>query len=235
MKKVKDFYFKRFVISQDKATHKVGTDGVLLGAWVDVDGTSNALDIGTGSGVIALMLAQRSDALIDAVESERDDAEQAIANVRQSPWRDRVQVIHSTIQHFQTEKKYDLIVSNPPYFVNSWKPPEEKRSKVRHTDALSFQDLLAAAARLLSEQGRFAVVLPFAEGTMFVELAKNFNLHCIRRCEFRSREEKPVERLLMTFSFHEQSLKQESLVLYSNGEEWSDAYKKLMKDFYLKL
>jgi tRNA1Val (adenine37-N6)-methyltransferase len=238
MKKVRDFRFKKFTVLQEGATHKVGTDGVLLGAWVDVTGTTRILDIGTGSGVIALMLAQRTeDISIDAVEIQSQDAQQARENFLASPWPDRLSVHECAIQDFRTENRYDLIVSNPPFFVNSWLPPKEQRSIVRHTDTLSFEALLTCVKRLLSSipGSRFATVLPFVEGNQFIELATTFGLYCIRRCEFKSREHKPVERLLLEFSRKLDSTIHETLTLYKEGEEWSEAYKTLTRSFYLKL
>ena len=203
MKKIKDFHFKQFTISQHGSTHKVGTDGVLLGAWVDVTNKKNILDIGTGSGVIALMLAQRtsSEALIDAVEIQPEDAQQARENVQRSPWAERIRVHQTSIQEFQSHQKFDLIVSNPPFFVNSWLPPTEKRATVRHTQNLNFDELLQAVLKFISADGVFAIVLPFTEALQFIKKAESNHLYNVRRCEFSSRPHKPVERLLLEFSF----------------------------------
>jgi tRNA1Val (adenine37-N6)-methyltransferase len=141
------FQFKQFSVAHDRSTHKIGTDGVLLGAWADVSNVQYILDVGTGTGVIALMMAQRTagSVLIDAVEIEKEDSEQALQNVLQSPWASRIGVHHTAIQNFSPSRQYDLVISNPPYFVNSWKPPEKKRSQARHTHELSFDELLTAA------------------------------------------------------------------------------------------
>jgi tRNA1Val (adenine37-N6)-methyltransferase len=233
------FQFKQFVIHHDKATMKVGTDGVLLGAWINLGAAKNILDIGTGSGVIALMLAQRtsSDILIDAVEIEIHNAAQAKENVQQSPWKNKVEVYHAAIQEFHPQKKYDLIVSNPPYFINSYQPPDEKRTTARHTVVLSFMDLIKAVIKLMSETGRFNVVLPFQEGMAFITLALQNNLHCTRKWRFRSRKEKPVERLLLEFSYQKDHMEENEIILYLNpsGEAWSEPYKELTRDFYLKI
>jgi tRNA1Val (adenine37-N6)-methyltransferase len=236
MKQVRDFHFKRFCVSQHKATHKVGTDGVLLGAWVHVDHLNKALDIGTGTGVIALILAQRTpgETTIHAVEIQKDDFEQAQINFSRSPWTSRIRVFHCAVQDFKPQEKYDLVVSNPPYFTNSWLPPTASRSAVRHSGLLSFEQLIIATKALLSETGIFAVILPPTEATVFQVLAKSFGLHLIRVSEFRSRANKPVERLLMEFSQRNAVPSKESLILYSDGERWSDDYWKLTSDLYLE-
>jgi tRNA1Val (adenine37-N6)-methyltransferase len=236
MKTRGDFHFKQFSISHDKSTHKVGTDGVLLGAWVNVNAASRILDIGTGSGVIALMLAQRTlaDTKIDAVELQEHDARQAEVNVRNSPWPKKVAVIHAAIQDFKPQHQYDLIVSNPPFFSRSWLPPDENRSKARHGNELTFADLLTNIARLLTADGHFAVVLPFTEGSQFIYLAERLGFHVSRKMSFRSRQDKPIERLLIDFSQRQVEVKTEELLLYVRDDEWTEDYRELTKEFYLK-
>ena len=236
MKTRGDFHFKRFSISHDRSTHKVGTDGVLLGAWVNVDRAHSILDIGTGSGVIALMLAQRtgSHVTIEAVELQEGDAGQARENVKASPWPEKVTIVHTPVQNFHPAKQFDLIVSNPPYFVNSWLPPDENRSRARHSKDLSFAELLGAVTRLLKPEGRFGVVLPFTEGNEFIRLAETFAFHPVRKMTFQSRQNKPVERLLVEFSRIRGDIQIEELLLYKRNEEWTEEYKSLTRDFYLK-
>lgn len=223
-------------MSHARSTMKVGTDTVLLGAWVKVDQAQAILDIGTGNGTIALMLAQRSSekAAIDAVEIEAADARQAEENFNASPWMDKIQLHHSSVQNFFPEKKYDLIVSNPPFFNNSQRPPNEKRHQARHTVALSYEELIEAALRLLGDDGRFNVILPFTEGLHFQELAKQSGLFCSRQYSFKTRSEKPIERWLLEFSKGHHIAETGEILLYDTGEEWSDDYIKLTKDFYLK-
>lgn len=216
---------------------KVGTDAVLLGAWVDINQSKHILEIGTGNGTIALMLAQRSqeNAAIDAVEIEGDDASQANENFIRSPWSSKLCVHHTPIQKFFTEKKYDLIVSNPPYFNNSHRPPDEKRHQARHTVTLPYGELINSTLRVLHDDGKFNVILPFTEGLQFIELAKQSHLFCTRQYSFRTRAEKPIERWLLEFSRTQRSVDTGEILLYKSGEEWSDAYVKLTSDFYLKL
>jgi tRNA1Val (adenine37-N6)-methyltransferase len=233
------FRFKQFTVFHDRSTMKVGTDGVLLGAWCKLNDAKNILDIGTGSGLIALMLAQRSNVHthIDAVEIESHNAEQAIENVQQSPWREKIIVHQLPVQEFFPEKKYELIVSNPPYFKNSYQPPDKKRTTARHTVTLTFTELLSAAKRLLATDGKFNVVLPHQEAIEFIQLAETSGLFCTRQGNFRTREKKPIERLLLEFSTTPAYTEEEEILLYLDvtGEEWSDHYKQLTRDFYLKI
>ena len=182
---------------------KVGTDAVLLGSWANVDEAQRILDIGTGSGVIALMAAQRTRAtMIDAVEIEKHDAEQAKENVLNSPWPARVFVHSMSIQEFSTPDLYDVIISNPPYFNNSQLPPDQRRHQTRHTVSLNYNTLIVTVCRLLKPDGRFNVILPFAEGLQFIDLAARSQLFCSRKYSFRTRLAKPIERWLLEFSYH---------------------------------
>lgn len=224
-------------MTHQRSTMKVGTDAVLLGAWVNIHQAMHILDIGTGNGTIALMLAQRSGELaeIDAVEIEETDALQAGKNFSDSPWAQKIHLRHSSIQNFFPEKKYDLIVSNPPYFNNSQSPPDSKRYLARHTISLTYQDLINSVIRLLTEDGRFNVILPFTEGLQFIELAAKSMLHCRRKYSFRTRAEKKIERWLLEFSREKSVLETGEITLYKDGEVWSDVYVALTRDFYLKL
>ena len=223
MRNKSHFQFKQFTVSHARSTMKVGTDTVLLGAWVKVDQAQSVLDIGTGNGTIALMLAQRclENSTIDAVEIETADVIQADENFQNSPWNGRIQLHHTSIQNFFPQKKYDLIVSNPPYFNNSQRPPDVKRHQARHTISLSYDDLIGAAIRLLKDDGKFNVVLPFTEGLHFLDLAKQYGLFCSRQYSFRTRSEKSIERWLLEFSKNQQAAERGEILLYNTGEEWS--------------
>jgi tRNA1Val (adenine37-N6)-methyltransferase len=237
-KRERVFHFKQFSIKHEKSGMKVGTDGVLLGAWANVNGAKHILDIGTGSGVIALMLAQRTpdDSQIDAVEIDPLAFEEAHENFKTSPWSEKILAHHIAIQQFTKKSKYDLIISNPPYFQNSYKPPDEKRVAARHTENLSFEDLLAATGKLISPTGRLNVILPVSEGEHFVSLAASKNFSLTRKWAFRTRAEKPTERYLLEFSRHSvKSVDTGEIKLYDQGENWSEDYKYLTRDFYLKI
>jgi tRNA1Val (adenine37-N6)-methyltransferase len=216
---------------------KVGTDAVLLGAWVSLVGVKNILEVGAGSGVISLMLAQRtsSDTKIEAIELEKEDAQQAKENVERSPWPEKVTTYHQAFQNFTSSKPFDLIISNPPYFNNSQLPPSTKRSQARHTGSLNYIELISLAIKLLNPSGKLAVVLPFEEGKQFQSLALENNLHPGRQLAFYSRKGKPQERWLFEFFFGPTELSTEKLTLHADGEEWTEDYKMLMRDFYLKL
>jgi tRNA1Val (adenine37-N6)-methyltransferase len=233
----RDFHFKQFSVCHARSSMKVGTDGVLVGAWVNVSDAQVILDVGTGTGVIALMLAQRTAAgtSIDAVEMDEDACLDADTNFRQSPWPGKLHLYRTTLQHFKPDKKYDLIISNPPYFINSSKPPDKNRHRARHADTLSHQDLLQCSSQLLHSEGRLAVILPNTEGEIFIDLAKQYNLGCIRKGAFHSRATKPVERWLLEFSPGIHTPEPEKIILYEGGNQWSDQYIRLSKDFYLNI
>lgn len=215
---------------------KVGTDAVLLGAWVDVEGAKSTLDIGTGSGIIAIMIAQRtpSNAIIDAVELQPEDARQAAENILASTWRSKITVISSSIQDYQPGKPYDLIVCNPPFFSNSLQPPSAERTRARHQKTLSQKDLVDAASRLLAPSGRLGVIMPPVEGETFVRMAEGSGLFLQRITRFYSRAGKPQERSLMEFGFSSMLAKKDALVLYSSGSQWTEDYRRLTGDFYLE-
>jgi tRNA1Val (adenine37-N6)-methyltransferase len=231
------FRFKQFSIEDSQCAMKVGTDAVLLGAWVNVKGVKRVLDVGTGCGIIALMLAQRTEenVNIEGIEIEEQGAKQADENLLETRWCNRVLFHNYSLQTFRSPFKYDLIVSNPPYFNNSQLPPKAHRAKARHTDSLSYPELLHHSIRFLKTKGRLAVILPFEEGKLFVSLAKEVGLYLNRQLAFYSRKEKPQERWLMEFSFEPAPTKKEKLTLHSEGETWSEDYKRLTKDFYLKI
>ena len=229
------FRFKQFEVQQQRSAMKVGTDGVLIGAWASVRPADRAvLDIGTGTGLIALMLAQRNtEAKVVGVEIDADSAAQARENVEQSPWSERIEIAECAVQEFATEQKFDLIVSNPPFFVDSLKCPDESRSKARHTDTLSFADLMRAVTRLLAPDGRFAVIVP-AEAAMSVVAAGN--LHLVRRCDVRTKPKGQPKRVMLEFSlrFEGAALREELTIGDGTNGGYSAEYKALTRDFYLK-
>jgi tRNA1Val (adenine37-N6)-methyltransferase len=231
------FHFKQFSIHQDKCAHKVGTDGTLLGAWVNLEVATRVLDIGTGSGLIALMAAQRtpSQAVIEAVELSQAAYEQAKENVSRTLWADKIKIHHTSIQEFTSTQQFDCIVSNPPFFNNSFKPPNKQRVAPRHTDTLSFESLLQQVNRLLTINGRFSLILPYTEGLQFINMANEYSFFVSRQCSFRTRVSKPIERWLLEFSRQFTQVDKNEILLYSKDEEWSDEYKLITREFYLKL
>jgi len=237
MKRKTHFHFKQFSLQHDRCSMKVGTDAVLLGSWANVKTAKSILDIGTGSGIIALMVAQRtsSDTKIDAVEIEKQDAKQALENILNSPWPDKISIHHLPVQEFLPPKRYDVIISNPPYFNNSHEPPDKRRHQTRHTISLSYEALISSSERLLNRDGKFNIILPYTEGLQFITRALQKKLFCTRKYSFRTRSEKPIERWLLDFSTQEQYLEVGEIVLYKEGLTWSDSYVCLTRDFYLKL
>lgn len=236
---VKPFQFKQFIIAHDQCAMKVGTDGVLLGAWADVTDAQKILDIGTGTGVIAIMLAQRTtDTLVHGIEIEEAAFQQAKDNMAQCKWTKRLEAIHEPIQDYAkwTDHEYDLIVSNPPFFTGGTLSQNNSRADVRHTIKLPNGDLLMAARKLLSSTGRFCVILPYIEGIRFKERASSYNLHCTKMTEVRPKEDKDVERLLLQFERTAKELVVEELVIqYDARNDYTPAYQALTKDFYLKM
>lgn len=214
---------------------KVGTDGVLLGAWVPIKDAKYILDIGTGTGLIALMLAQRAEnTFVDAIEIEPQAFEQASANFNESPWIKRLNAVHTDFKSFDSSKKYDLIVSNPPYFNNAVKNNCEQKSQARHTDSLSFDELLKGTVRLLSDNGRFCVILPADEKSFFETLAHKNTLFLNAVLNIKPTPSKPIKRVLLEFSLIETSIKEETMIIEEFGRhQYSEAYKLLTKEFYL--
>jgi tRNA1Val (adenine37-N6)-methyltransferase len=237
----KPFTFKQFKIHQDRCAMKVGTDGVLLGAWANIEAAQNILDIGTGTGVIAVMLAQRSQntegVKIHAVEIDAMAAEQAQVNFKAAPFAERLAVFPLSIQDFaqKSTHKYDLIVSNPPFFTGGTLNSNGDKTNVRHTVKLPHGDLLSATRSLLAKGGRFCVILPLIEGMRFIEIAATYGFYNTQRMDVRFKKEKPIERLLLSFEQSHKTLAHEELILQhstSGDRDFTDEYRNLTKDFY---
>ena len=297
------FSFKQFTVWQEHAAMRVGTDGVLLGAWCDLSSDVSAvipdestdrrqpenvcpadpsqildssnrdqtvwddhvqdereksvcgaqngadaetkkvgrvLDIGSGTGVIALMVAQRtSNAQIDAVEPDSGSCEDALRNFAESPWADRLHLHGVTLQEYVScyaEKvQYDLIVSNPPYFVDSLKAPDPVRNAVRHAVSLPFEELLDGVKALLAEHGRFAAILPVTEGVLLEKLALERSLHCVRKCLVQTKPGVPPKRVMMEFGRKSVPLRSDLLIMETERQqEFTEEYRRLTRDFYLK-
>ncbi|HOU02323.1 MAG TPA: methyltransferase [Bacteroidales bacterium] len=230
------FSFKQFTIRQDRCAFKVGTDGVLLGASADTGGAQKILDIGTGTGLIALMLAQRCQAEITAIEPDKDSFGQACENVRNSKWQKRINIHNSSLQDFNPGNlKYDLIVSNPPYFRDSLKNPDPAKAASRHNINLSENELLKGVSRLLEDTGKLQVIMPYAEGNIFIAEASDFGLFCIKIIKIKSLPTSDIRRLILTFSrTRQEAVKQFLTIEHGRRHEFTDEYKNLTKDFYLK-
>lgn len=228
-----DFQFKRFGISQDRCAMKVGTDGVLLGAWAD--GGSHILDVGSGTGLISLMMAQRFPlAQVVGIDMDGEACSQASENVASSPFAKQVSILHSRLQDFSADEVFDSIVSNPPFFVNSLKNPDNKRSMARHADTLPFCDLWKGVKRLLSEEGRFSVILPSEVVEQFVSEGCMSGFYLVRRCAVKTVGRKAPKRFLLAFSRHRNKEMEDAMeVMLDDGGKRSNWYVKLTDDFYI--
>jgi tRNA1Val (adenine37-N6)-methyltransferase len=233
------FAFKQFKVFHDRCAMKVGTDGVLLGAWTDTEGCGRILDVGTGTGLIAIMLAQRSTAVIDAVEIDPDAYGQAVENKEACPWKERISVWNDSFQHFANSVNagYDLVVSNPPYFHHSLKPPVISRSLARHDERLGYENLLQGTKSILNKKGRLAVIIPAGESVHFTELAYFVDLFPQRITWVRPHPDKNKSRCLMEFSFQREKPRFETELVIKNpdNQTYTEAYIELTEEYYLNL
>lgn len=228
-----DFSLKQFDIRQEHTAMKVGTDGLLLGAWAD--GGKHILDIGTGTGLISLMMAQRfPDAFVDAIDIDADAASQAKENVFRSPFADRVAVRCVSLQEYLVEKRYDSIVCNPPFFTRSLVSPDAKRTLARHSVALPFDELFQNARRLLTDGGRFSIVVPSEASSLIDTSAAISGLFLVRRCLVRTTPKKQPRRMLLTFSLIPSPVVEEEGVIQDSPSEPSEWYRNLICDFLLR-
>lgn len=236
---MKPFEFKQFTIEQDRCAMKIGTDGVLLGAWVSVKNKPfSILDIGAGTGIIALQLAQRSKAeMVDAIEIDENAYEQCVDNFENSPWGDRLFCYHASLEEFveEIEGKYDIVISNPPFYSEDYKTTDESRDMARFNDALPFDELIESASQLLSDEGIFAVIIPRKEEENFIKMASEVNLFPNRICRVRGNETSEEKRSMLEFSFEKISPKIENLTIETSRHDYTEEYKKLVQDFYLKM
>ena len=234
------FQFKKFSIEQDRCAMKIGTDSVLLGAWTPIDNHPySILDIGAGTGILALMLAQRSSAeQIDALEIDEDAYEQATDNFENSPWNDRLFCYHAALDEFveEPEDEYDLIVSNPPFYAENYSSGDEARDTARFSEALPFEELIEAADLLLSENGIFSVVIPNKEEERFVALAAESELYPLKITKAKGTPETEIKRSLLAFSRTKlESVPIDELVIETSRHQYTPEYIQLTKDFYLKM
>lgn len=231
------FRFKKFEIIQAQSTMKVNTDAILIGSWAKVDNCFNILDVGTGTGVIALMVAQRAErAKVIGIEIEEKSFLEAYANAENSIFSNSVYMVHDSIQNFCQlhTNSFDHIISNPPFFTEGTFSSNENKANVRHAIKLPHGDLLNAVTNLLSKEGKFSVILPCIEGYRFIELAERSGLYTSRITEVRPRLTKSIERLLIEFTRVEHEKEEKEIVIYyENSKDYTDEFKNLTKAFYL--
>ena len=233
------FRFKQFEIRQDRCTMKVNTDGVLLGAWTDLSNKKKSLDIGTGTGLIAIMIAQRSLKIFShGIEIDENASIDAKTNMDNSPFHARLTSIHQSVQDYMssTSSKYDLIVCNPPFFSGGTFSLNENKASVRHTIKLSHTDLLNAVRNLLEHDGHFDVILPYIEGLRFIELAAKYDFGVVKLTEVLSREGKGIERLLIRFGMKcNHAYQTDTFVIHNSAHpnDYTLEFQNLTKEFYL--
>ncbi|MDU8884994.1 methyltransferase [Yeosuana sp. MJ-SS3] len=218
---------------------KIGTDSVLLGAWTAVENYLNSiLDIGAGTGILSLMLAQRSDAeVIDAIEIDNSAYEQCVENFENSKWNDKLFCYHASLLEFTDEidNRYDLILSNPPFYSEDYKTKNSQRDLARFQDAMPFEHLLKCTSKLLSTNGIFSVVIPHKEEAQFIHLASNFKLYPNRILYVKGNINSEIKRSLIEFSFHESDVETTELIIETSRHQYTEDYINLTKDFYLKM
>jgi len=229
------FTFKQFTINQDRCAMKVCTDACILGASTDVENVSRILDIGTGTGLLSLMIAQRTNAQIDAVEIDEDAYQQAVMNVQESVFASKIRVHHQRIQDFLVEDSYDLIISNPPFYQQSLKSADAKVNRALHTVELSFDDIIDSSIRLLSPNGKFVVLLPPFEMEKLIQIAKKKGLYLSKKMLIRHDESKPIFRVIATFQTNQiHDLYEKTLIIHEkDGQTYSDEFRRLLEDYYL--
>jgi tRNA1Val (adenine37-N6)-methyltransferase len=232
------FQFKQFKVNQDKSAMKVCTDACVLGAWAEVEHAKNILDIGAGTGLLSLMVAQRNrSARITAVELEENAFAQAIENVGDSPFNDQITVLHSAIQNFNPDEKFDFIITNPPFFQSDLRSPDSKINQAHHSDSLTFNDLLIAVEILLTPDGIWNILLPVAEGIIFQNKAEKTGWFMSRKLTLFHQKNKKPFRLLMSFKHSNGSdnelFTKELFIYEEDGRTYTTSFKKLLKDYYL--
>ena len=230
------FSFKQFTVHQDLCAMKVGTDGVLLGAWARVSHCRHILDIGTGTGLIALMAAQRSDAHVEAIDLDDGAVQQATDNVAASPWANRITVGKADVKAFPTPAVlFDAILCNPPFFERSLKSPDAARTMARHTDTLTFDELARHAARLLAPEGEFSVVIPYDRATDMIVSAASCGLFASRRTVVYPVEGGKPKRILLAFTRQGEPHTPTTLCLRDAARNYTLQDRELVEEFYLKL
>ena len=231
------FEFKQFTVHQEHAPFKITTDSVMLGAWAQLKDAKNVLDIGTGTGILALMAAQRSVAQIVAVEPDPGSYMQAGLNISDSPWHNRITLINTRVQDYfpAAGLLFDTVITNPPFFVDSLPNPDPGKAMARHSFSLSHPELLEAALRLMTPSGTLQMVLPVNEAGQFIEMSASVGLYCQRKLIVKPTPATPPSRVLMTFCLEKRIVEEATIVIEKEGRHhYSDEYVSLTKDFYLK-
>lgn len=236
MKKTNDFHFKTFSVIQQQNAMKVNTDSVILGAYTTHKNPQKALDIGTGTGLLALMLAHKyTDLKIDAIEIDTKSLAEAQLNFKNSPWSERINTINKPLQEFIPNKKYDIIITNPPYFINSSKNQSQQKTQARHTDNLSFEEIISFTKNNLTLNGVLSLILPKTEGDIFEELAIKAGLFLVRKLNITPLPNKSINRVILVFGLQQKKeVQTESMLVYQEVNQYSKQHYELTKEFYLE-
>lgn len=229
------FHFKQFSVQNKKSAMKVNTDSVLLGAWAEIpEGAKIGLDIGSGTGILALMITQRNPKIeMTGIEIEKNAFEESKINFKNSPYRKRLEAVNLPLQEFTPNQPIDLIISNPPYFINDLKNRDNNKSQARHTTSLTFMELIEFAKSNLSDKGFFSVILPKKESEIFLSLCRDKELHLTTIAFIKPNPSKIVNRVMMSYGHEKVVVKQQEFCVYESQGVYSQEHKKLTKDFYL--
>ena len=233
----KAFQFKQFYVYDSKSSMKVGTDAVLLGSWANVLKANTILDIGTGCGIITLMLAQRTSAKIDAIDIDKNSIIEAENNIKNTKWSDRIRTLNISLQDFSKKNKntYDLVISNPPFFINSLKPNDKKLQLAKHTDSLPFETLIYSIKFLLNKNGKFCLILPYNEFLVLKNIIQIEAMFINKITFVRPKKSKEINRVLAEISFSDNiKINTDELCIRNEDNSFTDQYKELTKDFYLR-
>ncbi|WP_191858704.1 tRNA1(Val) (adenine(37)-N6)-methyltransferase [Hanstruepera ponticola] len=234
-----EFKFKQFTINQDRCAMKIGTDSMLLGAWTSVNHNPfNVLDIGTGTGILSLMIAQRSHAeQIEAIEIDDDAFEQCVENFEQSPWNDRLFCFHASLFEYieAVDEKFDLIICNPPFYSEDYKTQNKSRNLARFSDAMPLEHIIFAVINFLSENGKFSIIVPYKEEEIVIEEASLIKLFPNRILHVKGNPNSEKKRSLIEFSYKKNKVNTEVLVIETERHQYTQDYINLTKDFYLKM
>ena len=235
----KPFQFKQFTVNQDQCAMKIGTDGVLLGAWTSIENNPfSVLDIGAGTGILSLIIAQQSQAqVIEAIEIDDLAYEQCVDNFEQSAWNDRLFCYHASLEEFaeEIEDTYDLIICNPPFYSETYKTENSQRDLARFQDAMPFEHLLESVITLLSKDGLFSVIIPYSEEDRFFQLASQVQLFSTRITRVKGNPNSEIKRSLLEFSFNKSEIEYSELIIETTRHQYTQDYINLTKDFYLKM
>lgn len=232
------FQCKEFIIHQEHCAHKVGTDSILLGSWVNVENVKKAFDIGAGCGILSLMIAQRNpEAKIFGVEIDKPSFEQAVENFRNSPWADRISIINTSLQKFGKNRyKYDLIITNPPYFQDSLACPDERRANARHSHTLTLHEIISFSDKHLEENGRLALVLPYSQFEYFKDILLIYKWRIYRIAKVFPNYQKPAHRVLIECGKHPSGFEYEEITIETDIRHvYTKKYAELTSPFYLNM